>query len=153
VLSFVSKPEALVDHLFTAIRPGGVAIFHEYLNYSTWELAPSRSEFSAFVSSVMTSWRTSGGDPNIGLRLPSMLRECGFEIIQVSPIVDVVSPTDFAWQWPEAFLRTNASHLIELGEITADAAQAAITAFDSVKAMPAGRMVTPTVLEIIARRF
>lgn len=152
LLSFITEPEALVDSLFDAIRPGGVAVFHEYLNYSTWELAPSQPEFNRFVSAVMTSWRTAGGEPNIGLLLPSMLQNSGFEIIHIAPIVDVVSPSDFTWVWPEAFLRTNASRLVELGEISSNEAQAAITAFESVKAMPAGRLVTPILLEIIARR-
>lgn len=152
VLSFVSKPERLVENLFNAIRPGGVAIFHEYLNYSTWQLAPPQPEFNRFVSAVMSSWRTAGGDPDIGLRLPLVLHKAGFEIVHASPIVDVVSPDDFTWQWPEAFLRTNTSRLIELGGLGCDEAEAAITAFEAVKAMPIGRMITPIVLEIIARR-
>ena len=152
VLSFVSRPQALVDSLFKAIRPGGMAIFHEYLNYSTWELAPSQPEFNRFVAAAMSSWRTAGGDPNIGLRLPSMLKHSGFEIIHTAPIVDIVCPTDFTWAWPEAFVRTNSNRLVELGEISHDDAQAAIAAFEMVKSMPAGRMVTPIVLEVIARR-
>ena len=152
LLSFVSKPEALVEGLFEAIRPGGVAIFHEYLNYSTWELAPPRPEFNNFVDAVMSSWRSAGGDPDIGLRLPAMLHQSGFEIVHCAPIVDVVTPTDFTWAWPEAFLRTNANRLIELGELSSVDAEAAINAFESVKSMPAGRMVTPIVLEVIARR-
>jgi SAM-dependent methyltransferase len=152
VLCFLSDPATLIERLFQAIRPGGVAVFHEYLDYSTWQMAPGQPAFSQFVDAVMSSWRTSGGDPNVGLQLPSMLHNCGFEIIHASPIVDVVTPADFTWAWPEAFLRTNASRLIELGEISFDEAQEAIAAFETVKAMPTGRMVTPIVLEIIARR-
>ena len=82
----------------------------------------------------------------------SRLIQSGFEIVHCAPIVDVVTPTDFTWAWPEAFLRTNANRLIELGELSSDDAEAAITGFESVKSMPAGRMVTPIVLEVIARR-
>ena len=152
VLSFVSKPEALVESLSKAIRPGGVAIFHEYLNYATWQLLPGQAAFNRFVEAVMSSWRTGGGDPDIGLRLPSMLHHSGFEVIHASPIIDVVSPSDFTWRWPEAFLKTNAKRLVELGELNTSAADAASAEFDAVKAMPAGRMVTPMVLEVIVRR-
>ena len=100
----------------------------------------------------MTSWRTAGGEPDIGLRLPTMLHDNGFEITTVSPIVDMVTPADFTWQWPEAFLRTNITRLIDLGEISSEEAQAAINAFETVKSMPSGRMVTPIVLEIIAHK-
>ena len=153
MLSFVANPEKLVENLHKAIRPGGVSIFHEYVNYSTWQIAPDNAAFNKFVSAVMSSWRTAGGEPDIGLDLPSLLHNAGFEIITASPIVDMVSPADFMWQWPEAFLRTNITRLIELGEINSDEAKAAINAFETVKAMPNGRMVTPTVLEVIARRL
>ena len=40
VLSFVREPKAVVAHLARALKPGGVAVFQEYLDYSSWRLAP-----------------------------------------------------------------------------------------------------------------
>ena len=40
VACFVSSPRALVAKIAAALRPGGVAIFHEYADYASWQLAP-----------------------------------------------------------------------------------------------------------------
>jgi hypothetical protein len=48
----------------------------------------------------MKSWRASGGEPDVGLDLPRWLSQLGFEIRSLLPIVDVIRPSDFTWQWP-----------------------------------------------------
>src|SRR6476646_1697123 len=40
VASFVASPAKLIQNIFGALRPGGVAIFHEYTHYETFCFAP-----------------------------------------------------------------------------------------------------------------
>jgi SAM-dependent methyltransferase len=44
VACFVSSSTALVAAIAGALKPGGVAIFHEYGDYASWRLAPNASE-------------------------------------------------------------------------------------------------------------
>src|SRR4030081_2207761 len=48
VASFVSSPGKLIDNIAGALRPGGLAIFHEYSHYETFCLAPRRPAMDGF---------------------------------------------------------------------------------------------------------
>ncbi len=152
VACFVSSPRSLVAGIGRALRPGGVAIFHEYGDYASWRLMPPRPEFDTFVAAVMASWRASQGEPDIGLALPAMLRDCGFEIRSVRPLVFTVQPSDFIWQWPAAFLRSGTRRLRELGQLTSLSADLIVREFDDVERDPSAMMMTPLVMEIIAAK-
>ena len=105
-----------------------------------------------FVAAIMASWRQAGGDPDVGLALPTALTESGFCVHQIRPLVFAVRPTDFVWQWPSTFLRSGAIRLRELGQLSASDVQALVHEFDEAERDPATVMMTPLVLEIIARR-
>ena len=152
VACFVSSPASLVASVAGALKPGGVAIFHEYGDYASWRLMPRRSAIDAFVAAVMASWRESGGDPDVGLTLPTALRESGFRVRHVRPLVFTVRPTDFVWQWPSTFLRAGALRLKELGRLSDPDAESLVREFDEAERDPSMVMMTPLVLEIIADR-
>lgn len=152
VFAFVQRPRDLLVRVREALAPGATLVLHEYIDYATWRLAPRVPAFEHFVRVVMKSWRASGGEPEIGLQLPIWLQELGFELRTLQPIIDVVSPANFVWQWPKAFVDVGLRRLIDLGAMDAAAAQAVATAFAAAEAAPHTLMVTPTVLEIIAVR-
>jgi SAM-dependent methyltransferase len=152
VFAFVQRPRELLERVREALKPGGVFVSHEYLDYSTWRLAPRSPEFEEFVREVMVSWRTSGGEPDIGMDLPRWLLELGFEIRELRPLVDVVSPASFVWQWPKAFVEVGLRRLVDVGHLAPERARAMAGAFAAAEASPHTLMVTPIVLEIIAAR-
>ncbi|HWH23230.1 MAG TPA: methyltransferase domain-containing protein [Allosphingosinicella sp.] len=150
VLSFVEQPQRTVRHIARALKPGGVAIFHEYADYGAWQMMPPSADVDRFRTLVMQSWRDAGGEPDIGLTLPRWLEEDGLEIIEMRPLIDMVQRSSFVWQWPLAFMRSNAARLVELGYATPAEAERFATALDG--ASPSDWMITPLVLEVIARR-
>lgn len=152
VAAFVRKPRALVDHIGQVVKPGGRLIMHEYLDYSTWRLLPDEPEFAAFVAAVIAAWRQSGGEPDIGRELPAWLEEAGFELDWLDPIVEVVSPSDFMWHWPKAFLEVGLERLVALGVFDQTQAAEVWRRFLEREASPHARMSTPLVLEIGATR-
>jgi SAM-dependent methyltransferase len=151
VLCFVADPRAVLRRALAALKPGGVAVFHEYLDYRAWRLAPKGPALERYVDAVMASWRAEGGEPDIALDLPAWLDAEGFEI-DVRPIVEVVPPSSYVWRWPAAFVETGSARLVELGYLSADDATAVRREIEAAAADPASLMVTPTVLEIVARR-
>lgn len=119
VASFVSSPRTLIGKLASAVRVGGVAIFHEYFDYASWRYAPPRPLAEEFVRHVMASWRDAGGEPDIARVLPPLLAEYGFVIREATPRVFCVRPRDYGWRWPAAFLNINLERLRELGRVDA----------------------------------
>lgn len=150
LLSFVTDPAATVRHVKTALKPGGVAVFHEYADYGTWRLMPPNADVERFRDLVIRSWRDSGGEPNIALQLPELLKATGMEIIAARPIIEIVGPNDFTWRWPAAFMAVNATRLHALGYIDAQEAQRIATVLDDCP--HDALMITPLVAEIVARK-
>lgn len=150
LLSFVADPAATIRHIAAALRSGGTAVFHEYAAYSTWRMMPPDPLHERFLSLVIQSWRDSGGDPDVALQLPQWLHESGFDIVEARTFADIVSPGDFMWQWPRAFMGTAAARLHELGYVREEEVGPMAGLLDAPS--PEARMMTPLVAEIIARR-
>jgi SAM-dependent methyltransferase len=150
VYAFVRDPRAVLARAAAALRPGGVMVLHEYVDYRAWRLSPEREEFAWFVEQVIASWREHGGEPDIGLVLPRWLVELGFEVRELRPIIEVARPDDYLWQWPNAFVGVGLQRLVDLGRVSAERAAAVQRAFRDSQSAPGAFQLTPTVLEIIA---
>jgi SAM-dependent methyltransferase len=153
VACFVSSPRALVDKLAAALRPGGVAVFHEYADYAAWQTCPPRPALAVFVQEVMASWRETGGEPEIAPTLIGNLADAGFVIREAVPRVFCVRPRDHAWQWPASFLAVYPDRLRELGRVDAAWVERVHQEFRAAEADLRTVMITPLVLEIIAERM
>ncbi|HEX8215925.1 MAG TPA: methyltransferase domain-containing protein [Allosphingosinicella sp.] len=150
VLSFVEAPERTVGHIAQVLKPGGVAVFHEYADYGAWQMMPPDADLDRFRTLVVRSWRDAGGEPDVALRLPKWLDTAGLEIVEVRPLIEIVGRQDFTWQWPASFMAVGARRLAALGYIDKDEAERLGTALD--RSPPNARMITPLVAEVIARK-
>ena len=148
VIAFLTDPAPVVARIARALRPGGVALFHEYLDYASWRLIPPTADHHRYRELVIKSWRDSGGEPDAALDLPRHLAAAGMEVVSVRPMVEVITADDPMWQWPASFVATNAGRLQELGYCTAGEAARFTAMLDSVE--PGTRMLTPLVAEVIA---
>jgi SAM-dependent methyltransferase len=152
IFAFLPNPEEALKRLVSAVRPGGVIVLHEYLDYCTWRLSPRSAPFEGFVAEVVASWRDAGGEPNVGLDLPRWMEEAGIVVEQQRAIVEVVRPRDFMWRWPASFTRVNLERLVELGRMSQEQADETVADFARIESLPSARMVTPVVMELIGRK-
>lgn len=152
VASFVSSVEALARLISRALKPGGVLVSHEYIAYETWKVVPPRPHLEWFVTRVMESWRASGGEPNVAGPFSEALLAEGLTVECTRPIVFSAAPGESEWQWPASFVEINLDRLQELGRVSPDQAGAVRRDLRAAEAEPSSRMVTPLVLEIVARR-
>ncbi|MEY2561170.1 MAG: hypothetical protein QOG51_1585 [Verrucomicrobiota bacterium] len=152
VATFVSSPAKLIDNIAGALRPGGLAIFHEYSDYGTFCFMPRLPALEKFQQEVDASWRASGGDPNVARALPGLLREAGMRVLEIRPHVRTVAPRDYAWQWPASFIEINVARLQELGRLTEEEGAEVLREFRAADADPQSWFTTPLFLEIVARR-
>lgn len=152
VASFVSSPKKLIENIASALRPGGLAIFHEYSDYETFRFMPVKPALESFCIEVMKSWRDSGGEPNIARELPQLLTEAGFRLREIIPRVRTVSQRDYTWQWPKSFIEINVARLQKLGRVTPEWGADVLREFSEVEADEGSWFTTPMFLEIVARR-
>jgi SAM-dependent methyltransferase len=152
VFAFMREPRRLLERVAQRLKPGGCIVLHEYFDYRTWRVSPRSALFEDMVDTVIETWRESGGEPDIGLDLPRWLIELGFELRSLAPVVHVVPPTSFVWQWPKSFIATGIARLVQLGAFTPERGREIHEAFAACEAAPNTLMITPSVLEIIAVR-
>jgi len=150
VLSFVDAPERTVGHIGRALRPGGVAVFHEYADYGVWQMMPPEAELDRFRGLVMQSWRDAGGEPDVALRLPDWIAGAGLELVEIRPLIEIVGPGELMWRWPASFMAVGARRLAALGYVCENEAERLGTVLD--RAPQTARMITPLVAEVIARK-
>jgi SAM-dependent methyltransferase len=151
VLSFANDPRTILAKLRRALRPGGVAVFHEYVDYAAWKLSPHSPAHEHFVTKVMHSWRDAGGEPDIARSLPGLLVAAGFDVASLVPRQEIARPGDWFWDWPKSYVETGPDRLVELGYMSSDEAAAVKQAVRAAETQPGAFFATPIVLEIIAQ--
>ena len=152
VAAFVRDPADLIAKLSGALKPRGVAIFHEYGHYETWQYYPRLPHHEHFREQVISSWRESGGEPDSAPGVLDLLRKHGFAIRSARPLVFCIRPGDYMWQWPVEFIEVYLPRLRETGRIDGGFEQAVRAELESVEANPDSLMLTPLVLEVIAEK-
>ena len=152
VLSFTTEPRELVEGIAACLKPGATFVIHEYFDYGTWRSVPPSPELDEFVAAVMRTWRDSGGDPDLGLQLPRWLRELGFHVADVRPIVETTRPGEPKWEWLAAFIESGRKRLASLGALTPQQSAAIGDKLLQLSSDPGARLITPALFEIIATR-
>jgi len=152
VACFVASPALLVEKIAASLRPGGLAIFHEYLAYETFAFVPPRPRQREFAEQVMKGWRAAGGEPNIAQPVLHLLEERGFRARALIPRLYSLRPMDEMWQWPASFIRIHLEQQTALGAIAASWAEAVREEFAAAEREPAILMNTPLVLQIVAQK-
>jgi SAM-dependent methyltransferase len=151
--SFVCSRGTLVAAIAAAVRPAGVAVFHEYADYGSWRFWPRRPVLEQYIARVMESWRAAGGEPDVGLELTSLLESHRFSVREATPKMYCVRPGEPLWTWIATFVSSNVRRMEETGVCDEDFADAVRAEFMEASRDPATSMLTPTVLEIIADRM
>jgi ubiquinone/menaquinone biosynthesis C-methylase UbiE len=152
VASFVSKPDMLVARIARAVKPGGIAIFHEYVDYDTFRLVPPSPAVEEFKQHVGASWRANGGEPDIARQLPTMLAAHGFKIRSATPKIFCARPGEELWSWPASWIKINSRRLQELKQVDEAWVRALDQELAAAEANPNALLLTPLVLEIIAEK-
>lgn len=151
ILAFVPEPQRLLASICAAVRPGGRIVVQEYFAYETWQLMPEDTGFAAFVRAVIASWRSRGGEPNVGLAVPGWLEDLDFRILGVRAIVGVVTAEEHRWLWPTTFALSRLARLLDLGDVSEQDAVPMRKSIDRlIREGP--RMITPAVIEVIAEK-
>lgn len=82
LLTHLSAPGALVSAVHRCIRPGGVVVVED-VDFRGHFAEPDCPALRRYVELYTKSVETRGADPNIGPRLPGLLREAGFGDVQM----------------------------------------------------------------------
>jgi ubiquinone/menaquinone biosynthesis C-methylase UbiE len=153
VAAFVSDPTLLVKKLSQVLPSGATAIFHEYGQYDTWRYIPALPHHGLFRDVVVRTWRESGGEPDAGLTVATLLGQHGFVIRLVKPLIFCVKPTEYMWQWASEFVDSYLPRLQQQGHLDQEFVDQFRAELTRAEKDENSIMMTPLVLEIIAQKL
>ncbi len=152
VAMFLPRLDQLLAQLELALRPGGVAVVHEYVHWRTFALHPNGTALARFAALVGENFIASGGDPDVNRRLPSLLAARGWRIEELRPLPAMGGPGSWVADWVEPFVQVYGQRLRLQGLWSEAEAEAAAAELAAARRDPGSVWVGPTVLELRARR-
>ncbi len=153
IFIFLKNPEAAIKNISNHLKPGGLFLLQEYVDYSTMALHPESPVFKKMVAGIIKSWADQGGDANVAGKLPALLAKNGFEIIRLKPQARVGMPHEKIWQWPDSFYKNYIPVLEKGGYLSNAEASEFWKVWTQAEKSPHAFYVGPTVLDIIARKY
>ncbi len=152
VAMFLSDVDGLVGRIARSLKPGGIAVFHEYLEYRTYRVMPEVPDVREFVEHAIAGLAQCGGDPNAATRVLAALDRHGLELVaqQAHPVT--ARPNEVWWQWPAGFIRVFVPRQVELGLATPEWAERTLAALARAEHSPESVIVGPLNMVLIARK-
>ncbi len=145
---FLSVPEALIELVCGALRPGGRLVLHEYVQWNTFALYPQGEGVARFVQACIRQWQAAGCDPDIAARLPRMLAAQGLRLLGARSLMACEPSSGSKARWLQDFLSSYPSRL-EAAGLWSGSDQALLSS-DLERAMEQPSLwVTPAVVEQI----
>ena len=83
---FLPDPAPVIERVVSGLRPGGCLVVWDYLNYRATALQPPSAALERVLAAVDESWRRTGGDLNVGGRLPGLIASAGTSRATAKPI-------------------------------------------------------------------
>ena len=121
----------------------------DYFNYQAFTMGPRNSALDRALQAVVESWRSHGGDLDIMLHVPEMMRRCGLEVRDIRPIVRVARPGSALWHWPITFFRNFLPTLVDGGFLSADEKLEFEAEWEKRSKNTTNFLVTPPMLDVI----
>lgn len=149
---FLEEPEELVRKIARALKPGAQVAVMDYFQYQTFALAPPIEVMPRVIDAVVGSWRDSGGDLDIGGKLPAMFEAEGLTVTSLKPIVHCARPGTALWEWPRTFFESYLEVIVGKGSLSSTDADAFQSALAAHAGTPGAFMLTPPVMAIVAQK-
>lgn len=152
LLCYLPRPERVVARVAHALKTGGVFAVQDYVRYTAITLAPPSPVFRRVIAAVDASWRSRGGDPDVGGRIPELMHAAGLDVLEVRPLVRTARPGSLLWQWPVTFFHNYLPVLVDM-ELISEADAAAFRELLAQRSRePGAFFMTPPMVEILAAK-
>jgi predicted O-methyltransferase YrrM len=150
VLTHLSEPEKCLDAMVRACRPKGLIVVED-IEFTGSFCHPSCEAYERYVELYQKVVYRRGGDPNIGPKLPGMLRKAGAEGIQVKVVQPAHLEGDGKLMASVTMQRISGS-LVSEGLATADEVEQVIAGLNDAAADSGTLMSVPRVFQTWGKR-
>jgi ubiquinone/menaquinone biosynthesis C-methylase UbiE len=152
LLCFVQDPEKVLAEVARVLRPGGVFVAWDYLNYSAVRVFPERASIRNMFKCYYQSTNDHGGSYDIGQVLPSMMHDSGLQVMHLEPINRVARPDSMTWRWVTLFNNSYIPKLVEFGKISQADADQLQQDWKDLETDPGAFFFPPPMIGVVARK-
>ncbi len=151
-MAWIKNPKEILAKVQTALKPGAKMVLHEYYDWSTHQLEPTKPNLKKSIAACFKSFKEQEGDIDVGRHLPSILKSLGMKIVSLRPMVKLARPGDFTWHWPKSFYHTYFPRLVEMAYLTEAEKTAALQEMDELEQIPETTLFCPSLIEVVAEK-
>lgn len=151
LLMFLPDPRRVVEQAARALRPGGTFVAMEYAHFRTLSLWPDGRALRRVYDAVHELLARSGGDADVGARVPAFALDAGLEVRDIVPFSRIGRPGSPRWEWLSA-VHENQKQLVEAGLITPRELEDFHAEWTRHAADPGAFFTAPPLLVTIARK-
>jgi len=149
---WLADPGAVLERVAKFVRPGGVIVLQEYLDWAAMKHVPRDARFDALVGAGMRSWSDAKARIDIAEEIPTLAARAGLEVVHFQPIARSGRPGSLEWRWIESFFETYAPKLVERGLLTAKDLREWLPSVRASGADDPRCCITPTLADIVLRK-
>ena len=151
VFLFLPNAPAHVRKLAAALKPGGMLAVQDYCR-ETFLMVPTPPEWRAFVAADEAFFATQGGDASIAGRLPSLYREAGLDVVDITPTVKTGHPGSPVWTWLTTYFLGVMDQLATLPPFNPAHAQRLRQRWTAASQEKTSLMIAPAVFDVVGRK-
>jgi SAM-dependent methyltransferase len=152
VMCFLRDPAHVIARVSRAMKPGARFVILDYSHYEGFRMSPPSAITERIFNAVGESFRVHGGNPSIGLELPSMMRDAGLDIVDIRPVVRVGRPGSAIWDWPRTFFENFLPTLVESASLTEQEVASFWSDYESRSANPVAYFMSPPMVQLIGEK-
>ncbi|MFT5971205.1 MAG: ubiquinone/menaquinone biosynthesis C-methylase UbiE [Flavobacteriales bacterium] len=151
-LAWPEHPEYITQKVIDALKPGACFVAQEYNNWMELHTQPYMPNIQRGLELIFESFKTSGGNINIGARLGQIFEAQGLEVVRMRPLNKCVRPNSIAWNWPKSFMLLYLPKLVESGQFSQSEMEEVVDEFLILENTPGAFFYTPPMMEIIGKK-
>jgi SAM-dependent methyltransferase len=148
VFLFLPDPAAHLKLLTRALKPGGVLALQDY-HRDTFMLVPRPDEWNDFITADKALFASQGGDVNIGVRLPALMKAAGLKVTSIEQTTKAGHPGSPTWNWVTNWVMSVIDRLPTLPRPRAESLRRKWLAAAND---PASLLVAPCVVDVVATK-
>ncbi len=152
LLCWVPDAGVIIERLARMVRPGGVLVFQEYLDWDAMKLLPVSAPFRAGVDACMRSWTAGNATINIAEHFPTLAARHGLDLEHFEPVSRLGKVGSLEWRWVMGFLRSYLPGLVNQGLMTREELAAFEADYQARNQKGKTYVLTPTMANVILRR-
>ncbi len=149
---FLDDPETVVRQTASLLKPGARLAIIDYFNLTAAGWHPRSPALEKAFPAVCRGFAASGGDLDIGSKLPAMLARRGFEVTHLQLLNEISRPGQPHWRWIKSFRDSFFPKLVAGGFLSDGDLEAFDQEMSQLEQESSSFFLTPPIIGIIARK-